>query len=249
MPKVKKECAVCGGHFEVWGDRENTAVTCSRVCSGKWQAMGYAVARATVECAICKTSFSVPPSHKNRRKCCSRECSAKLDSMRDHVTGEDSCNWKGGKAAQSDGYLYMTAEGHPFASHAKYVLEHRLVMEQWMREEAPDHKFLVEVDGEKFLSPDIAVHHVDEDKRNNSRGNLVACTQSAHQCFHSGKPPTAGEAWPEPEVTAKYMPLQVTCKCAVCGTKFKKKRSDVQRGNGKFYCSRACYKNRPTQIF
>lgn len=244
MPKVAKTCVVCSSGFEVWPNREKTAITCSRICSGKWQAMGYAEARARKECAICKKEFFVPQSHAHRRNCCSRKCSAVFDSLRDHPVGELSKNWKGGISVHSSGYLYMQKAGHPFTSTGDYVFVHRLVVEEWMRQEAPDHKFLVEVDGEKFLAPNIAVHHRDEDKRNNVRENLVACTRAAHQLIHEGKAPMVGTTWPEEPGSVAYEPTVITCKCEVCGEEFQKKRSEVKRGSGK-YCTRTCYNNRP----
>lgn len=134
----------------------------------------------------------------------------------------------------------MSVATHPFTSTGNYVFEHRLVMEEWMREEAPDHKFLVEVGGTKYLSPDIDVHHIDENRRHNVRKNLLACTHGAHQMIHRGENPMAGEVWPPLENMAPHSPTVVTCTCAVCGKQFRKKRSDVKRGSGK-YCSRACY--------
>lgn len=241
MPKVIKTCVVCQAEFGVWGKRVETALTCNRKCADKWQAMRYEAARVGVECAVCKKVFKVPKCHENRRNCCSRKCSGIFDSKREHLTGADSANWKGGKTEHSDGYMYVFVIGrHPFISHGNYIFEHRLVMEQWMRDEVPSHHFLVEIDGEKYLSPDVDVHHMDEDKRNNVRENLVACTPAAHRMIHNKDAPMEGQVWPPLKDMQLAVPLHVACTCAVCGKGFTKKRSEVARGAGRF-CSRTCY--------
>lgn len=249
MSKVEKTCLVCGIGFHVFKCRAETAVTCSRVCSGKWQAMGYAKERAKIDCEICGTQFFVPQCHKNLRRTCSKKCRATLDSRKDYATGKDSHNWKGGIVDHSDGYLYLSVEKHPFANHGSYVLEHRVVMEQWMREENPDHKFLIDVGGKKYLAPHVVVHHIDENKRNNGRKNLLVCTHHSHRLIHSGNPPMDGEVWPDVVGMVPYKPSRVQCKCATCGKEFSKKRSDVDRAKGVFYCSRECYRNKPSTSF
>ena len=70
-------------------------------------------------------------------------------------------------------------------------------MVAWMLEEAPDHPFLVDVEGQKKLSPDVEVHHVDRVRSNNARDNLIAVTKPAHaQIHHRGKKPEPWECWP-----------------------------------------------------
>jgi len=240
MSKVSKTCVVCSAAFEVLVARSNTAVTCSRKCSDKKRALDYEAARVAIECAVCKTVFKVPKSHQERRNCCSRKCSGIFDSRRDFPTGSSHKNWRGGSTEHRDGYLYVSVPGHPLTKHGSYVLEHRVVMEEWMRSVAPNHEFLVEIDGVKYLSPDIDVHHKDEIKRNNVHENLVACTPAAHRMIHNGDVPMMGHTWPPFDKVQENVPLVISCKCKVCGKMFTKKRSEVERGAGKF-CSRTCY--------
>ena len=76
--------------------------------------------------------------------------------------------------------------------------EHRLVLLEWMIEVDPDHPFIVEADGVKVLHPDIDVHHIDRNRANNDRGNLLAVTKLAHAKIHaSGKRPEPWECWPQ----------------------------------------------------
>lgn len=78
----------------------------------------------------------------------------------------------------------MNAANHPFASHGAYVLEHRLVMENWLRVNVTESPYLIVVEGEKYLSPEIVVHHKDHDKTNNKIENLECMTQSEHAAHH-----------------------------------------------------------------
>lgn len=240
MPKVEKRCEVCGQSFSVWPTRADTAKTCSQKCRGVLIAEMYKARRPTKACVVCGTNFSCPPSHEKRKFCCSLACAHELSRRRVVATGEDHFNWKRGSTVSGDGYLYLFVDGHPFATQGGYVLEHRLVVEEWMRAKDPDHHFLVAVDGVLFLRPDIDVHHRNEDKRDNSQDNLLACTKGAHRSIHSGKPPVERDVWPPIVGEASFTPYRVTCTCEHCGTKFQKKRSDVARGAGRF-CSRACY--------
>jgi len=188
---MEKICAVCGSVFSVPPCREKTAKTCSMACKGKLWTKERTGALPQMKCHVCGKPFSFYPAHSERRKTCSRECAWKLGGFSSGKSGADNSNWKGGESKHSRGYLYRRVAG-------KYVFEHRLVMEEWMREEAPNHKFLIDVGGEKCLRKEIHVHHVDEDKENNGRKNLLACTCRSHQLMHHGKPPIHGDVWPEP---------------------------------------------------
>lgn len=198
MPKISKMCVVCGDVFAVWPNRAATAITCSQPCRGKVIAQRYEDARAKKTCPICRTEFSVPQSHDKRSVCCSVPCANTWFSQRNHKTGEDSPNWKGGKTRHTDGYIYSTAPDHPFASsEGRYVFEHRLIMEGRMRRLAPMHPFMTTVNGVAYLSQEIVVHHINEVKSDNRGFNLLACTRAAHLAIHRGRKPNAGEAWPE----------------------------------------------------
>lgn len=92
---------------------------------------------------------------------------------------EKSPRWKGGKKIRSDGYVLVVAPpDHPYPSDSshgsiKYILEHRLVMEQHLG---------------RYLLPEEVVHHIDENPRNNSIENLQLFANSAeHRHIAHGK--------------------------------------------------------------
>ncbi len=76
--------------------------------------------------------------------------------------GEQCANWKGGRKIRKDGYTLVVApDNHPHPSdtrsRTKYILEHRLVMEQHLG---------------RYLEPTEVVHHIDGNPRNNDISNL-----------------------------------------------------------------------------
>jgi len=106
------------------------------------------------------------------------------------IFGEKNPNWKGGKRMHHSGYILIYRPNHPFArtdgKMKHYVLEHRLVIEQYLRENNPTSVHLVEINGEKYLGPEVVIHHRDRDRSNNSFSNLeIMLTQSEHITRHN----------------------------------------------------------------
>lgn len=247
MP-VEKSCEICGAAYVVPLHREKSARTCSLKCRGELIAKRYAERRASKACAACGAAFSFPKSHEGRRTYCSMAC-ADSNRNRNMPSGSASWNWKGGIYTHSAGYLYVSVPGHPFAvGGAEYVFEHRIVMESWMREVAPNHKFMVLVGGVPYLRPEIHVHHINGNKRDNRLKNLLACTNAAHKDIHNGVAPMDGEVYPEVEGSVPFAPRVLPRYCGVCGALFHAKASVVKRGGGLF-CSRRCYNERPRSSF
>lgn len=119
---------------------------------------------------------------------CSRSCQESSPETINRKVGRVGAlnpAWKGGVYRRTDGYVYEIAYGHPFAASSGHVLQHRLVMERWLRENEPDSPFLIEIDGEKYLSPAYHVHHRDEDKQNNDIANLQCMTPEEHRREHN----------------------------------------------------------------
>jgi len=179
-------CKICGSAFKVPPSRAATAEFCSIKCAsvGKGARMQK---RATLLCEACSSPFDVPNSHVDRRKYCSKACKdnsleyrAMMSSL---TTGEANGMWVGGIVPHPDGYVYQRAPHHPFQSNG-YVLQHRLVMEAWLRENHPESPYLISLGTQKYLSPKYIVHHKDENRQNNTLDNLQSMTSSEHQILH-----------------------------------------------------------------
>lgn len=233
MP-VTKQCKVCNKEFSVPPWRAETAVVCSRACKGALTAAKYQEQRVTHRCKWCDKEFTSPQSHAHRRAYCSEKC--KNDAGVGQYFGPRAED--GGTTMHSDGYVLERSNLHPFAVSGE-VMQHRLVMERWMREEALHHHFLVEIDGVKYLRREIHVHHRNEIKGDNARGNLLACTAATHKDIHSGRPVMKGTAWPETGDEIDAEARSVIKPCEICGVPFKAIRANLLRGAGK-YCSIKC---------
>lgn len=188
MP-VYLDCVVCGKEFSVPPSRSKTAKACSNECAKSVRAE--ATRRGAMKtCPECGDEFHVPNCHKGRRKFCSYACRDKNEAYRREISlrsrGEGNALWKGGRHIRRDGYVYRNVDvGHPLRSGAGYILEHRKVMEDWLLQNDPSSKYLIEVAGRRVLSPNFQVHHIDEDKGNNRIENLICLTPADHQKLHA----------------------------------------------------------------
>lgn len=98
--------------------------------------------------------------------------------------GAASATWRGGRLVHGDGYIQVHTPDHPFAV-KRYVMEHRLVYENYLRDHEPLSALLTVVDGRRYLCPDVEIHHRDEDKSNNVLSNLQPMTKAEHARLHS----------------------------------------------------------------
>ena len=71
---------------------------------------------------------------------------------------EKNCFWKGGRHVDRFGYVSVKVPGHPGATKAGYVREHRLIAEKILG---------------RYLTDTEVVHHKDEDPSNNDPSNLL----------------------------------------------------------------------------
>lgn len=78
-------------------------------------------------------------------------------------------NWKGGKRRHGQ-YIEIHSPGHPFCNKAKYVFEHRLVMEKHLG---------------RYLKPEEEIHHINNNRSDNRIKNLkLFKNKSKHMKFH-----------------------------------------------------------------
>lgn len=180
-------CAQCGKEFRVPPVRAATAKSCSNACAyiqrGKSNQK-----RVALTCATCGKIYEMPECHAARRKHCSQACqerSPETIALKAGRTGAKNGYWKGGRRVRADRYIYAVARKHPYAAPNGYVLEHRLVMEEWLRENEPESPFLIEIDAQKYLSREFEVHHKDLTRTNNDISNLQCMTFKDHRALHT----------------------------------------------------------------
>lgn len=110
------------------------------------------------------------------------------------MIGPNSPSWKGGTQVHSSGYILEYRPEHPFAS-KRYVMQHRLVAEAHLRESYPGSEFLIEVDGQFYISPKADVHHDNEVKSDNRIENLIVMWKGDHTKHHL--PALMAARWPK----------------------------------------------------
>lgn len=118
---------------------------------------------------------------------CACQCGRVAPRGRRYITGHNS---RGVRSARYrgwirfQGYIKIDARDHPFSDRDGYVLEHRLVAEEHLRDEDPGGPYLVRLGNKLYLRPEIVVHHIDGVKDNNDRANLMPMTRKEHTALH-----------------------------------------------------------------
>jgi len=134
-----------------------------------------------------KTEEAPPKEESTWDKLTPEERLRRLSLLQSFPKGPDHPNWQGGQKVSESGYRLIRLPEHPYSVNG-YFPEHRLVVENWMRDHFPNHRFMVELGGEVFLRRSTVVHHRDEEKANNILANLVLLeSQSTHLSWHMRK--------------------------------------------------------------
>lgn len=190
---VEYTCEWCGKHFFGCPSRSKAKhICCSKKC------MNNLTRKLTNErhipntkCPVCGKMFWVKPSHLRRYKnvCCSRECSLQLRHLKmsgknNHqygLKGRLNSSWESDERISTHGYKLIRRLDHPFKNSNGFVFEHRLVAEEYLL--TPQNS--IEINGKRYLRPDLEIHHIDQNKLNNSPENLLIVTKSEHRKIHN----------------------------------------------------------------
>lgn len=188
---LELDCEVCGQHYTVGSEGSNRCM--SHVC----QKAEIKNSKHNATCYICKTTFHIKASqlakriHKDKITC-SRACSAVarkelMSGENNHqfgLKGELNSSHLSDIRISSYGYILVKHDTHPLSHYDGYMLLHRLVYEEYLRT-TNDYTYLTEIDGKWVLNPAFVVHHIDENKLNNSLSNLELSTLAEHSARHS----------------------------------------------------------------
>lgn len=160
--KVTFKCKNCGKKFKHWKSKENERKFCSRKCYTKYtrgvnspnfEPSSY----ITNKCPTCGKLFIVRPKQLNKGegKHCSKECAGKANS------GENNHAWRGGKSFEP----YPPEFNKYFKKEIKERDNYKCQVCGTPRQEC-----------EFYLS----VHHIDYDKENNLKDNLITLCNDCH---------------------------------------------------------------------
>lgn len=192
-----RKCSNCGKEIKIRHKKRMDLknVFCSRKCSNDFRKKN----REKVEnyfnckCSICNKRFHIKPSafKKSKNHYCSIQCHtlAKKEYMKgekNHQYGLKGCensSWKSDKKVTNYGYIKIRCLEHPFKDCDGFVFEHRLIAEKYLL----NNENSIEINGKKYLKPNYAVHHKDENKINNNPENLEIMTKEEHSKIHAIK--------------------------------------------------------------
>jgi len=122
------------------------------------------------KCSICGKKIKRYPCQIKGKKdfVCSKKCSIKLFNQ-NCPRGKNHYHWNGG-IRKRNGYIQVLKPTHPFCDSKGYVMQHRLVMEKYIK---------------RFLHPWEIIHHKNRILTDNRIKNLEITTQEIHGRNHN----------------------------------------------------------------
>lgn len=189
---IEYQCEWCHKKFIAPPSRSKAKhICCSKECqSNLKKQLTRKQHTPNATCPICGEEFWVKPSQLERYNvvCCSKKCSLewrkiKMTGENNHqygLIGEANSSWKSNEKITNYGYKQIRVLDHPFGTSEHWVFEHRLVAEKYLLTEENS----VEINGKKYLKPEYDVHHIDENRLNNSVENLLVLLKSDHRRLH-----------------------------------------------------------------
>lgn len=160
---IKANCLYCGDIYEVARSRYDGGYTlhkcCSRLCyiAHKKEARRKRESKKNYVCTNCLGVFIGYRRGKTGRVFCSQKCSV------EYMRGDKAHTYVDGTTIGVNGYRSIKVGD-------KYVLEHRLVMEEHLN---------------RKLLPGEVVHHIDGDRLNNNIENLEVMEKKEHDRKHT----------------------------------------------------------------
>lgn len=159
-------CKYCNKIFNVEGKERNRKF-CSTKCLGLYHTgKNSPCYKQKIEkiCPVCNTKFHVTPALKNRSKYCSRECEWKNYSI--IYKGKNSWNWKGGLSFEPYGIEF----DNKLKNKIRNNFENKCV-----------------ICGNKDNYENLNIHHIDYNKLNNDKTNLIPLCRSHHLKTNSNR--------------------------------------------------------------
>lgn len=173
-----KSCQICGVVMQRknrhdFSERDwSKKTTCSVKCRGEWVARIRRAKWVSKKCLNCKKDIS---RRESIRKFCSLRCQGDL------YKGNKSPHWKGGRKKHGEYIQIFVGRDHPFSDTNGYMMEHRKIVELWLKEKDLESKYLIVVNNEKYLNPLVKIHHKNHNKSDNTIENLQPVfTQKEH---------------------------------------------------------------------
>lgn len=154
---VTLTCSQCGRLFHPQYGREETSAFCSNSCylRHRWGTT------PQNRCRLCGADIS--QTGKRRQKYCSFEC--RVNGQAGQARHRALIRY-----GKNGAYRARRVPEHPKADCKGYVMEHRLVMEQFLG---------------RMLRSDEIVHHKDGNPANNALSNLELMLKTEHDSLHS----------------------------------------------------------------